>query len=633
MFLTDNTCHSSGTLAGKCRVYATDGGCRVCNDGFYRHEQTCLACDGKCRTCTDGSSCSTCSETHFMGVDGVCRSKGEIVGCSVEITSEHGCSECLVGYFQKDKVCTPCSMMYMLCAACTEEACYGCVADYVLSGGLCIHFTNITYCAAAGDSRCTKCSFWHAPTVSGDECTTRAVWWVVLLTVLVTIIIFFCAVASITCAVNVLFRIKQRWDVSRTVCIFAMRRSNVKFVKTKTTDVVTNVLCVDFEGVISVGVETKALLCVGNTGRRRSMVQVVGKDNNDRYTLRVVPDVVVLEHGMACEFEIFVMPLCSCTIDDKIAVVVRRSGYAETGSVYVGFKAVTDVTTKLHYDDIVCEKKIGEGSFGIVFKGIFRGHEVAVKKMKENGTTDEATAEFAKEVAMLDKFRCDQIVHFYGACTITNHVMLVTEFAPCGSLTDCIKTCSEPEKLIKAKLMLDAARGLDYLHSNGILHRDIKPDNVLVFSIVSVLFVNGKLTDFGSSRNINMLMTNMTFTKGIGTPVYMAPEVINKEKYKKPADVFSYGVMMYECFKWGDAYPRSVFKYPWDIVSFINAGKRLARPRGMDDEVYAIVSRCWLDEANGRISLLCFDLHQDVPSLVTELVTVCELFSDIRLFN
>ena len=198
--------------------------------------------------------------------------------------------------------------------------------------------------------------------------------------------------------------------------------------------------------------------------------------------------------------------------------------------------------------------RIGEGSFGVVYKGTFHGNDVAVKKMKEVGVSADAIDEFEKEVAMLDKFRCDQIVHFYGACTIPNHVMMVTEFAPCGSLMDCIKKRPEPSERIKVKVMLDAAKGLAYLHSNGILHRDIKPDNVLVFSLDEEFEVNWKLTDFGSSRNVNMLMTNMTFTKGVGTPVYMAPEVLNNEKYKKAAGVFSFEVMMYECFKWGQAY-------------------------------------------------------------------------------
>ena len=73
----------------------------------------------------------------------------------------------------------------------------------------------------------------------------------------------------------------------------------------------------------------------------------------------------------------------------------------------------------------------------------------------------------------------------------------------------------EPNEEVKLKLVLDAAKGLAYLHANGILHRDIKPDNVLVFSLDEELDVDGKLTDFGSSRNINILMTNMTFTKGV----------------------------------------------------------------------------------------------------------------------
>lgn len=64
------------------------------------------------------------------------------------------------------------------------------------------------------------------------------------------------------------------------------------------------------------------------------------------------------------------------------------------------------------------------------------------------------------------------------------------------------------------------------------------------------LAVNGKLTDFGSSRNVNTLMTNMTFTKGVGSPTYMAPDVLNNEKCKK-ADVFSFGVVLFAGFSWG----------------------------------------------------------------------------------
>ena len=121
-------------------------------------------------------------------------------------------------------------------------------------------------------------------------------------------------------------------------------------------------------------------------------------------------------------------------------------------------------------------------------------------KMKEVGTSGDLVEEFEKEVAMLGKFRCDQIVYFFGACFVYNHVMMATEFAPCGSLADCIKKRPEPSDKIKTKVVLDAAKGLAYLHMNGILHRDIKPDNVLIFSLDEVLEVNRKLTDFMSNR-------------------------------------------------------------------------------------------------------------------------------------
>ena len=88
-----------------------------------------------------------------------------------------------------------------------------------------------------------------------------------------------------------------------------------------------------------------------------------------------------------------------------------------------------------------------------------------------------------KNLATLDKFRCDRGVHFYGACTIPNHIMMMLEFVPCGSLMDFSNKRPELSDEIEAKILLDEAKGLAYLHVNDTLHRDIKPDNVLVFSL------------------------------------------------------------------------------------------------------------------------------------------------------
>ncbi|ELP83453.1 serine/threonine protein kinase HT1, putative [Entamoeba invadens IP1] len=165
------------------------------------------------------------------------------------------------------------------------------------------------------------------------------------------------------------------------------------------------------------------------------------------------------------------------------------------------------------------------------------------------------------------------------------------------------KNSEEIEVKIRIKFMMDASKGIQYLHNNGILHRDIKPDNLLIFGIDINEMVNAKLTDFGSSRNVNLLMTNMTFTKGVGSPVYMAPEVLKQEKYQKSADIYSFAITMFECFGWCEAYPLDTFKYPWKIAEFVNSGKRIEKGNKMSPELFGIIQKCWKQSQHERITI------------------------------
>ena len=271
----------------------------------------------------------------------------------------------------------------------------------------------------------------------------------------------------------------------------------------------------------------------------------------------------------------------------------------------IGINAKTDLSNKLDPDELKEDKFLGEGGFGIVYQGTFRGNTVVIKKMKEISDTNEQMEEFNNEVAMLDKFRCEYIIHFYGAVFMPGKICMVTELAPYGSVEDLImKSHKETPilEVIRIKILYDAARGMEYLHNNGILHRDIKPGNILVFDVEHRSLVNGKLTDFGSSRNINMMMTNMTFTKGIGTPIYMAPEVLKHQHYKMSADIYSFAITMFETMAWDSAYSPVQFKFPWMIAEFVCSGRRLNKLQTMDERMYGIIQKCWYQDPNDRIT-------------------------------
>ena len=98
-------------------------------------------------------------------------------------------------------------------------------------------------------------------------------------------------------------------------------------------------------------------------------------------------------------------------------------------------------------------------------------------------------------------------------------------------------------------------------------------------------------------------MTNMTFTKGIGTPAFMAPEVLDKQKYKKPADIYSFSITMYEIFGWGEAYPKTVFKYPWKIAEFVTEGYRQPKTDCITIEEYQLIEKAWEQNPKERLEL------------------------------
>ncbi|ELP85999.1 protein kinase domain containing protein, partial [Entamoeba invadens IP1] len=603
---TNYVCQSLGDLFKKCLVTLPNGnGCAICKDGYFKSNGDCNECDDSCLKCVSRDKCQSCQINYFKiptEITSLCLPYDSNVNCIS--MKEDGCYVCENGYYLSLGRCIKC---YINCTSCSDSTtCISCAVDYILISSSCVHYSEILHCKSAKNSKCEFCNRHYKPSDDGESCIQITNYGVVIgvpLFILVALII----VISLIIVIIYLLIMKQKEKKKlENICVFQMKRSNITMIAlNKQLCSNKNPIKFDLEedSPINVDQETRDLICVGNTSKHNLKVQFSVIDGCDHYEIRTVPSLITLKRGEACEFEIFIKPLCSCKIEEDVMLIALDLELGIQINEKIRIISTTKQSTKLDYHELIESKKIGEGSFGIVNKGTYRGNTVAIKKMKNAQATKSAVDEFTKEVAMLDKFRNDFVIHFYGACYIPSHICMVTEYAEHSSLEDMISKEKEISLKMKVKIICDGAQGISYLHENGILHRDIKPDNILVITMENNVKANGKLTDFGSSRNINLLMTNMTFTKGIGTPKYMAPEVLNKEHYKKSSDVFSLAITFYETLVWGEIYPKSEFKFAWSIADYVTSGKRKERPEKINIELYEVLTKMWGQKGNDRIDI------------------------------
>ena len=616
--LDGKRCNQTDDLHCKQAFIGKPSECAICNDGYYRNETTCIKCMENCEKCFMNDTCTKCSNEYYITKKNDCDLKSKLLNCTEY--DDRGCISCSGDTYLYDHECIPCKSKDIHCKQCHNVTgmCTLCQSDYFISdkhNNTCQLYTIIDHCLGSNGIRCANCSFWHEPSANGMQCDTAPVWWLIgiIIGVVIFLLILFIILVGIVIfyVVKLVHRKREEQIMKNNVSHFNMKKSNIMWTRlSDKSDLLVDKHTIDFSSTeneetkeIPVDIESRNLICIGNGGKSSLQISFLTIDEVDcKYTIRCVPEQIILKNNEACEVEIFVTPLCSCQIDEYVQIVCFNVNTNKKVIEEIPIVATTEISTRLDPDEIVEEKIIGEGSFGIVFIGQYQGNKVAIKKLKM--VDDEnAMEEFDKEVSMLDKFRSEYIVHFYGAVFIPTKICMVTEFAPFGSLEDFMKKRDIPDEMIRLKFVVDAAKGIQYLHSNGILHRDLKCDNILVFCDDGKDEITCKLTDFGSSRNINQLMTNMTFTKGVGTPIYMAPEVLNQEKYTMSADIYSFSIILYEVFTWSDAYPKTKFRFPWHIAEFVMEGNRLEKTEDMPDWYFSIVSNCWLHNPKERFKI------------------------------
>lgn len=234
------------------------------------------------------------------------------------------------------------------------------------------------------------------------------------------------------------------------------------------------------------------------------------------------------------------------------------------------------------FNQVVFGKKLGAGSFGTVYVGLLpSGKYVAVKQLELSG--DAGTDEINMEVEVHKRLQHQHIIRYLHSMTDRStsppKLLVFLEFVTGGSLTSIMKTLPGAHLPISVVKVYSRHMflGLDYLHRNGVAHRDIKGDNILVSQDTGM----AKLADFDQAKVVNQTMrSNAHNAKTLaGTPYWIAPEVITEEEGYNPfkADIWSAGCTVAEMI---------TGKAPWvPMANPMGIMYKLANSKGWPDAI------------------------------------------------
>ncbi|KAL3828125.1 hypothetical protein ACJIZ3_016927 [Penstemon smallii] len=252
-------------------------------------------------------------------------------------------------------------------------------------------------------------------------------------------------------------------------------------------------------------------------------------------------------------------------------------------------------------------RELGSGTYGTVYHGKWRGTDVAIKRIKKScfsGRSSEQerlTKDFWREARILSNLHHPNVVAFYGVVPdgAGGTLATVTEFMANGSLRNVLikkdKFLDHRKKLIIA---MDAAFGMEYLHSKSIVHFDLKCDNLLV-SLRDPQRPICKVGDFGLSR----IKRNTLVSGGVrGTLPWMAPELLNgsTSRVSEKVDVFSFGIALWEIMTGEEPYAN--MHCGAIIGGIVKNTLRPPIPERCDPEWRKLMEQCWSADPQARPS-------------------------------
>ncbi|XP_057459424.1 serine/threonine/tyrosine-protein kinase HT1-like [Actinidia eriantha] len=240
--------------------------------------------------------------------------------------------------------------------------------------------------------------------------------------------------------------------------------------------------------------------------------------------------------------------------------------------------------------------KFASGRHSRIYRGVYMQRDVAIKLIsqpeEDRDLADLVEKQFTSEVASLFRLHHPNIITFVAACKKTPVFCIITEYLAGGSLRKYLHQ-QEPYSLplnIVLKLALDIAHGMQYLHSQGILHRDLKSENLLLGEDMHV-----KIADFG----ISCLESQCGSAKGFtGTYRWMAPEMIKEKHHTKKVDVYSFGIVLWELLTALTPFDNMTPEQAAFAVCHKNARPPL--PSSCPVAFGHLINRCWSSNPNKR---------------------------------
>ncbi|XP_057501595.1 serine/threonine-protein kinase STY46-like [Actinidia eriantha] len=237
------------------------------------------------------------------------------------------------------------------------------------------------------------------------------------------------------------------------------------------------------------------------------------------------------------------------------------------------------------------ETKVASGSYGDLYKGTYFSQEVAIKILKPERVDSDLQKEFAQEVFIMRKVRHKNVVQFIGACTKPPSLCIITEYMSGGSVYDYLHKQKGTFKLPSLlRVAIDISKGMNYLHQNNIIHRDLKAANLLMNENDVV-----KVADFGVAR---VKAQTGVMTAETGTYRWMAPEVIEHKPYDHKADVFSFGIVLWELLT--GKLPYEYLTPLQAAVGVVQKGLRPTIPKNTLPKLAELLERCWQQEPTSR---------------------------------